>query len=132
MLALSLAVFLSACAPKPTSPNAKQVTINNALLEKHYSFVPRDPYLKSQNFVYEMFLEPKGAYMLDNEIVVKTFLLAHNSTRIILIGSPALIQKYRHYFLQNGVSAQIELQPIDNEMYQTGIQAIFFNKKEMK
>lgn len=143
------ALMLSACggAKKPVSISGKQITINNALLEKKLSLVPKDPYLSKQNYAYEIFLKPSadGIYLVENDLVAKTFLLAHSSQKMTIIGSKHLITKYKDYFVKNGVNAEIYLQPIEvvsklnNECncvrseldpkFNNGVQVLFFNKR---
>lgn len=136
-VALCAGLFIfTGCGPKqPKSfKSGTAMAINNAILEKQYNFVPKDSNLQALNFAYELFLSPQGQYMLANELVVKTFLLAHNSEKIIIMGKEPLISRYKAYFISNGVEAQIETQPIDNggSVYETHVQVLFFNKKQAK
>lgn len=138
---MAIGVILCGCGAKsPAQLSGEQITINNSLLEKRYSFVPKDPYLSNQNYAYSMVLKPDGKYLIENDLVVKTFLLAHSSQKITLIGGKELIQKYKEYFLSNGVNAEIYLQPLEtNENINTlnelesvigdSVQIIFFNKR---
>lgn len=128
-----IAVLFIACAKAPEPKNAfksKKISINNSLLEKHDYFVPKDSYLKNLNYSYEIFVKKQGAYMLPNELIVKTFLLAHNSNKIILLGKEPLLSEYKEYFIKNGVKADIYLQPLDNagDIFNTQVQILFFNK----
>lgn len=137
------ALSLSACGvKKPVSVGGEQVSINNTLLEERYNFVPKDPYLKEQNYAYSMILTPNHNYLIDNDLVVKTFLLAHSSQKITLIGKEQQIQKYRDYFIENGVSAEIYLQPVEDlraenesshnllsQKLNDSVQVLFFNKR---
>ena len=133
-LALS-ALTLAGCSMKePTSfEKGKQVSINNSLLEKQYNFVPKDPYLRSLNFAYEIYVKPIGAYLLPNHLIVKTFLLAHNSSKIVLVGgNDMLLEKYSDYFLKHGVNAEIAIQKIDKPTIDLidGVQILFFNSNK--
>ena len=136
--AVSVVLLAGGCAKKVESVNGSIDTINNALLEQKYDFVPNDPYLKGQNYAYEMFLSPAGKYLIQNSLVTKTFLLAHNSQNIVIIGESSLIEKYKNYFIENGVKANIYLQPIDDETsenselylgFKNQVKILFFNKK---
>lgn len=129
------ALLFSGCSYKePKSfESAKQVTINNSLLESKYNFVPKDPYLRSLNFAYELYAKPSGAWVLPNHLVVKTFLLAHNSQKIVIVsGNEMLLERYKDYFFSHGVSAEISLQKVDNapDKLNTGVQLLFFNTKQ--
>lgn len=128
-----IAVLFIACAKAPEPKNAfksKKISINNSLLEKHDHFVPKDSYLKNLNYSYEIFVKKQGAYMLPNELIVRTFLLAHNSNKIIFLGKEPLLSEYKEYFIKNGVRADIYLQPLDNadDIFNTQVQILFFNK----
>lgn len=69
--------------------------------------------------------------MLPNELVVKTFMLAHNSNKIVLLGKEPLLSEYKAYFIKNGVMADIYIQPLDNAdgIFDTQVQMLFFNKR---
>jgi len=141
-----IAISLSACGAKsPAKVSGEQITINNALLEKHYNFVPKDPYLSTQNYAYSMVLTPNDKYLIENDLIVKTFLLAHSSQKITLIGKKTSIRKYKDYFLENGVNAEIYLQPVEAKSTQNNflsneldtnlkdsVQVIFLNKRREK
>lgn len=130
-LALASVAFFVGCGAKnpPKLQNNKNLGINNSLLEQKYSFVPKDEFLSNANFVYELEAIPSGEYLITNELMVKTFLLAHNASKIIIIGDKNRIEQYKDYFLQNGVMADMYLQPLDDSENQF-VKLLFFNKKE--
>ncbi|ARE81482.1 MULTISPECIES: cag pathogenicity island Cag12 family protein [Campylobacter] len=129
-LALASVILLAGCGAKSPAKlqNSKNLGINNALLEQKYSFIPKDEFLSHTNFVYELELIPSGEYLIANELMVKTFLLAHNASKIIIVGDEDKIKAYKNYFLENGVRADMYLQPLDD--YQNdSVKLLFFNKK---
>ncbi|AWI35141.1 cag pathogenicity island Cag12 family protein [Helicobacter apodemus] len=131
-LSVLVALLIIGCsAPKPKRlDEGSAISINNALLEKQYNFVPKDSFLSSQNWTYQIVVEKKSIEddFIKNELVTKTFLLAHNATKMILIGREDLIKDYKEYFLNNQVIIPIELQPInpyEEEINRVNI--LFFN-----
>lgn len=132
-LALASAILLVGCGAKnpPKLQEGKNLGINNALLEQRYSFVPKDEFLSNVNFVYELEAIPSGEYLIANELMVKTFLLAHNASKIIIIGDKNKIKAYKNYFLENGVKAEMYLQPLENSENHF-VKLLFFNKKEQE
>lgn len=92
-------------------------------------FWPQLSFIKfSKNQRYAI---PSGKYLLANELMVKTFLLAHNAQKIIIIGNKDKVKAYKNYFLENGVRAKMYLQPLENSQNQF-VKLLFFNKKEQK
>ena len=132
-LAGALGITLVGCGAKnpPKLQNNKNLGINNSLLEQKYSFVPKDEFLSNENSVYELEAIPSGEYLIANELMVKTFLLAHNASKIIIIGDKNRIEQYKDYFLQNGVMADMYLQPLEDSENQF-VKLLFFNKKEQQ
>ena len=116
-MAVAVAVMLafSACSKQPTQIEwgAESKGINNAILEERYNFVPKDKKLKESNWAYEVEAQTKGDYLFENNQMVKVFLLAHNADKIIILGEKNLALQYRNYFKANGVTAYIDVQPID-------------------
>lgn len=108
-------VAISGCSKKPVRIEwgATSQSINNALLEERYSFVPKDKKLKESNWAYEVEAQAKGDYLFENNQMVKVFLLAHNADKIIILGEKNLALQYRNYFKANGVTAYVDVQPID-------------------
>lgn len=132
-LALASVILLAGCGAKsPTKlQESKNLGINNAILEEKYSFIPKDEFLAHTNFVYELEVIPSGEYLIANELMVKTFLLAHNASKIIILGDKNKIKAYESYFSENGVRADMYLQPLD-DYKNNGVKILFFNKKEKK
>ena len=133
--ALVAAFAFAGCSIKAPEPKnafkGEQMTINNRLLDRQYHFVPKDSYLENLNYSYELWARKQGGYMLPNELVVKTFMLAHNSNKIVLLGKEPLLSEYKAYFIKNGVMADIYIQPLDNAdgIFDTQVQMLFFNKR---
>ncbi|WP_104722736.1 cag pathogenicity island Cag12 family protein [Helicobacter mesocricetorum] len=132
LLSALVALLIIGCsAPKPKRlDKGSAISINNALLEQQYNFVPKDSFLSSQNWTYQIVVEKNSTEddFIKNELVTKTFLLAHNATKMILIGREDLIKDYKEYFLNNQVIIPIELQPInpyEEEINRVSI--LFFN-----
>lgn len=122
-------ILILGCAktPKQLQLNGK-LSINNSILNERYSFVPKDEFLKNTNWAYQIEAIPSGKYLLSNEQMVKTFLLAHNSKKIIIVGDKNEIKKYEEYLRENGVAAEIYLQPIDKD--KEFVKLLFFNRKD--
>ncbi len=116
IVAMAVAILaISGCSKKPVQIEwgSKSQSINNALLEERYSFVPKDKKLKESNWAYEVEAQAKGDYLFENNQMVKVFLLAHNADKIIILGEKNLALQYRNYFKANGVTAYVDVQPID-------------------
>lgn len=122
-------VLILGCAQAPArlQENGK-LSINNSILDERYSFVPKDEFLKNTNWAYQIEAIPSGKYLLSNEQMVKTFLLAHNSKKIIIVGDKNEVKAYERYLRENGVAAEIYLQPIDKD--KEFVKLLFFNKKD--
>ncbi|TKX28908.1 MULTISPECIES: cag pathogenicity island Cag12 family protein [Campylobacter] len=131
-LAFMAFVIVGCSAPKPMElDNSSALAVNNSILEKKYNFVPKDPYLSGFNWTYHIVVEKKTINddFIKNDLITKTFLLAHNATRIILVGREDLIEQYKQYFKKNQVLAPIELQPVDPiEEDFNKVNILFFNK----
>lgn len=96
------------------------------LLTKEFK-VPKDPALSNQNWTFQA-VATKGKYLFKNEDIAKIFLVAHNSSEIIIIGREDLINEYKNYFLENQVTTNIKLQavkPIAKDFDTVNI--LFFN-----
>lgn len=128
-VALIGGILLSGCGQKPVSlENVADLGINNQILESRYSFVPQDSFLANSNWVYSVEAKPQGNYLFSNDQMVKVFLLAHNTKRILIFGNERKIEDYKRYFEENGVKASIKTQPIDlAEQYKDYIKIIFIN-----
>ncbi|EAH6897764.1 cag pathogenicity island protein, partial [Campylobacter coli] len=110
LVIMALVFIMVGCstAPKPKElDDNSALSINNSILEKKYSFVPKDPYLSGFNWTYHIVVEKKTIDddFIKNDLITKTFLLAHNSTKIILVGRKDLIEQYKQYFEKNQVLA---------------------------
>lgn len=135
LFVVAISVFIAGCGAK----EPKELDIGSALypntsvLEQKYNFIPKDPYLSSFNWTYTIIAEKNGEYFLKNEQVMKTFLLAHNATKIIIVGRKDLIKEYEKYLRDNQVETFIELQditPIERDF--NNVNLLFFNQTNPK
>ncbi|AHE95274.1 Cag12 family protein (plasmid) [Campylobacter fetus subsp. venerealis cfvi03/293] len=138
-LALSAATFLFiGCSSKAPDPvrldGGSDITINQNLLLRQDKSVPQDPFLKSNNWTYNIHAQKDtDGSLLKNEQVVKVFLLAHNASKIILVGSNQIAREYEAYFRANGVTAPIEIQPVSSINLQKNlVNILFFHKADTK
>ncbi|EKT0418656.1 cag pathogenicity island protein [Campylobacter jejuni] len=131
-LALIAILTIGCSAPKAKKlDDGSALYINNSILEKQYNFVPKDPFLSSSNWTYQIIVEKKSVEddFIKNDLITKTFLLAHNASKIILVGREDLIKEYKDYFIKNQVIAPIELQPINPYPENINkVSILFFNK----
>ncbi len=138
VVASALVVGLSGCSgkapdPEPVSSWDKNsaLTINKELLLKKEISVPKDPYLVNHNWTYQVNSSIENGELFKNDQIVKTFLVAHNASEIILIGEKNTIEKYKEYFIKNQVTANIKLQPVSHMIKNSNfVNILFFNKKE--
>lgn len=130
---VALIGLLAGCgAPQPASIGYfdASVGINNSLLAKNYTFVPKDPRLEAINYAYEMKASRfKGEYFT-NAQMVKAFLLAHNSKKIVILGDEDLINSYKHYLRRHQVTTDIYLQKLDYNPKPKIVTLLFFNNGE--
>ena len=138
-LALGAATFLfMGCSSKAPDPvkldNGSDVTINQNLLLRRDKSVPLDPFLKANNWTYNIHAEKTtDGELFKNEQIVKLFLLAHNATKIIIVGSDNVVGEYETYLKSNGVTAPIEIQPLSSINLQKNlVNILFFHKTETK
>lgn len=118
--------------PEPiTLDSSPKLTINESLITQKLQNVPNDPFLKNNNWAYSMYLSPiDNNTLIRNDLVVKTFYLAHNADKIIIAGFEPTAQKYKKYFVDNEVEANIEIQPLDMIDFRKDIvNILFFHKK---
>ncbi|EFT8705559.1 cag pathogenicity island protein [Campylobacter lari] len=132
LLASVIFIGCASSAPKPKKlEGGSKLTLNNSLLEEKYRFVPKDSKLSNMDWIYQIELTKNKEGLLTNEQIVKTFLLAHNAKRIILIGEKNIIQEYEEYFKKNGVEAEMILQPISIiKGDKNTINMLFFHAKD--
>ncbi|ALW49318.1 cag pathogenicity island protein [Campylobacter jejuni] len=131
-LALIAILTIGCSAPKAKKlDDGSALYINNSILEKQYNFVPKDQFLSSSNWTYQIIVEKKSIEddFIKNDLITKAFLLAHNASKIILVGREDLIREYKDYFIKNQVIAPIELQPINPYPENINkVSILFFNK----
>lgn len=136
LLSLTALIALSFTACSNKIPDVEKVqweknsalTINKEfILHKEYK-VPKEPYLKNENWTYQIVAKKENNNYFKNDEIVKTFLVAHNCEEIVLIGREDLIKDYKKYFLENQVTANIKLQavsPVKSDFEKVNI--LFFN-----
>lgn len=130
------ALLFAGCSSKAPDPvrldGGSSVTINQNLLLRKDRVVPQDPFLKENNWTYNIHAKKQaGGELLASDQVVKTFLLAHNATKIIIVGSEAIGLEYKNFFISNGVTADIELQPVSSlDLQKDLVNILFFRNKE--
>lgn len=130
----ALTILFTGCSDK--IPDAEPVKWNKDsalhinqefLLTKEFK-VPKDPALSNQNWTFQAVATKSGKYFFKNEDIAKIFLVAHNSSEIIIIGRDGLIEEYKNYFLENQVTTDIKLQavkPVVKDFDKVNI--LFFN-----
>ncbi|MGX7835296.1 cag pathogenicity island Cag12 family protein [Campylobacter fetus subsp. venerealis] len=138
-LALSAATFLFiGCSSKAPDPvrldGGSDVTINQNLLLRHDKSVPLDPFLKANNWTYNIHAQKTAeGELFKNDQIVRLFLLAHNATKIIIVGSGNVTGEYQAYLKANGVTAPIEIQPVSSiNLQKNFVNILFFHKTETK
>ena len=130
-------LIFSACSINPPDvielDSGSATTINNALVTKKINEVEKDPFLRDNKWSYNMnFIKIDNEYMRNDEIV-KGFYLAHNADKIVIIGDEKIAREYRSYFLENQVTAKIEIHPVDLiALSKNRINVLFFSKNQLK
>ena len=121
-------------APKPVAlENSAKISINQGLLTEYNNEVPKDPLLSGNNWAYNLTARKQSdGELLKNSEVTKMFYFAHNADKIIIIGSKGIAKEYQDYFIENAVTALIEVQPVtDVKLKNDGVNILFFgNGKE--
>lgn len=120
-------------APDPVTfdENSIVTTANQGLVESRISEVPKDPFLQKNNWTYQIKATKERGFLLKNNQVAKTFYVAQNADKIIIIGKFLLINEYKKYFLENGVTALIDLQPITPlQKDENSVKMLFFHVKK--
>ncbi len=134
-----MALSFTACSEKIPDPvkvrwsNSSAISINQNLVFTRDYQVPKDPYLKTQNFTYQIVAQKEGNDLFRNEQITETFLVAHNASEIIIIGREDLIKEYARYFTINGVRANIKeqiVEPVEQDLNKVNI--LFFNQVNKK
>lgn len=138
ILAVSATFLFIGCSSKAPDPvsldDGSDVTINQNLLIRHDKSVPLDPFLKANNWTYNIHAQKTAdGELFKNEQIVKLFLLAHNATKIIIVGSDQVTGKYQDYLKSNGVKAPIEIQPVSSiNLQKNFVNILFFHKTNTK
>lgn len=131
-----LVFFMFGCAgaPKPVQlENSAGISVNQGLLTEYSNVVPKDPLLSGNNWAYNLTARKQSdGELLKNSEVTKMFYFAHNADKIIIIGAKRIAKEYQEYFLENAVTALIEIQPVtDIKLKDNGVNILFFgNGKE--
>lgn len=130
----SLVLLLVGCGVKEPVKldNNSAITINQGLIVERVNNIPKDPFLEYSNWSYNMYFSKLSNGMLvKDEDIVKTFYLAHNADRIIILGYEPTAFEYRNYFIKNGVTAPIEISKLDMiGNSKTTVNVLFFHEKK--
>ena len=95
--------------------------------------VGKDPFLKNNKWSYNMYFTKTNKGLIENDQTVKAFFLAHNSAKMVIIGNEAIAQEYKDYFLNNQVTADIEIHPVDSiDLSKNKVNVLFFSKNYSK
>lgn len=127
-------ILINGCsAPKAVKLDGNSlITINEDLLRYKKSNLPLDPFLRATNWTYSALItKTQDGYILENDDVVKVFLVAHNADRIILNGTDSMSKEIKEFFIKNGVTAPIEISRVDSIYGSKNIvNALFFHEKK--
>lgn len=121
--------FVTGCASVPDPielDNSSVITINEELIRKQNKKIPLDPFLKENNWFYNIIFEKNGDEYIPNNQIIKSFYVAHNAGKIIIIGNKNLAKDYKSYFEKNGVK-NIQIHEI-NQKDKNKVNILFFSK----
>jgi len=110
-------VLLVGCSSKFNHPiqlkhNLVGENISINILSEKKRYVPKDKTIKDKNWHYKQINNNKHGYFFDNEKLIETFYLAHHATHIYIRGNQKRIMQFKKYFINNQVTANIELIPL--------------------
>ena len=112
--AISFLFFGCSSIPKPIElDSSSQITINQELIRQERHNIPLDPFLEQNNWTYNLMFEKSGDEYIPNNMIVKTFYVAHNADKIIVIGNKKIAQDYKDYLASNGCK-NIAIHPVDS------------------
>ena len=112
--AISFLFFGCSSIPKPIElDSSSQITINQEIIRQERHNIPLDPFLKQNNWTYNLMFEKSGDEYIPNNMIVKTFYVAHNADKIIVIGNKKIAQDYKDYLASNGCK-NIAIHPVDS------------------
>lgn len=131
---LILGIFFVGCSTTPPPPvhideGGMIHTINQGLIDTRDFSVPKDPFLRNNNWDYQILTHKSGDEYFINDEIPKVFYLAQNADEIIIIGKPELISEYKNYFINNQVTAKIQLRPLNYRYDKDLINILFFHTK---
>ena len=120
--------------PEPVKlDGGSATTINQGLVAETQKGVGKDPFLKNNKWSYNMYFAKTNKGLIENNQTVKAFFLAHNSAKMVIIGNEAIAQEYKDYFLNNQVTADIEIHPVDSiDLSKNKVNVLFFSKNYSK
>lgn len=132
LASVATAFMLVGCTsmPKPIELDGNsQITINQDLIKQEKRNIPLDPFLKQNNWTYNLMFEKIGDEYIPNDMVVKTFYVAHNADRIIIVGNQEIAQDYKNYLTSNGCK-NIAIHPVDSiGLSKKRVNILFFGMK---
>lgn len=120
--------------PEPVKlDGGSATTINQGLVAETQKGVGKDPFLKNNKWSYNMYFAKTNKGLIENDQTIKAFFLAHNSAKMVIIGNEAIAQEYKDYFLNNQVTADIEIHPVDSiDLSKNKVNVLFFSKNYSK
>lgn len=102
-LIISLVFIGCSGVPKPIELDGNSaITINQELVRQERHNIPLDPFLKQHNWTYSLTFTKNDNEYIPNDMIIKTFYVAHNADRIIIIGNKNIAQDYKEYLITKG------------------------------
>lgn len=102
-LIISLVFIGCSGVPKPIELDGNSaITINQELVRQERHNIPLDPFLKQHNWTYSLTFTKNDNEYIPNDMIIKTFYVAHNADRIIIIGNKNIAQDYKEYLTTKG------------------------------
>ncbi len=129
-LSCLVAIFVGcASVPDPVELDGNSaITINQELIRKKNKGIPLDPFLKEHSWTYNIIFEKNGNEYIPNNQITKSFYIAHNASKIIIIGDKNLAKDYKQYFEKNGVQ-NIQIHEVNfSEKDKNKVNILFFSK----
>lgn len=134
-IALPLFLFFNGCSTNQTHPiqldNSPFSVIHKDLLKKHKNRVVKDVSMANRDWFFKLTLKKENGELLRNYQVVKTFYLVDHADYILIKGNKTLIQEYKQYFLENGVTGYIKTKATNTHRNEVSI-TLSHNKQYIK
>lgn len=135
MFLATIVAFLFTGCSKPPKPvqldGGSAITINQELITLKTKNIPQDQFLKNNNWTYNLSFNKFRNELIPNNMVVKTFYVAHNADKIVIIGAKNVANEYKNYFLENQVKGEIKIHEVDSIAdSKTSVNILFFGSKK--